>query len=464
MGANKFSVESPVDGTTYYDGSYLPVEQAEERLERARAAQRSISSSSVEERATLCRGFLEHYASELEANAKQITLSMGKPLSQAKGEFGGLEERTQTMCALAADALAPTVLSKDGFQRSIVREPLGVVLDIAAWNYPLLVAVNVVVPAVLAGNSVLLKHAAQTALVGPQFERAFRRAGAPDGLVQDFMVDHDTVGRLCDRGVFDHVGFTGSVEGGRAVYSRLASRNFIACGLELGGKDAALVLDDVDLAFAVPNLVDGAFYNAGQSCCAVERIYVPESLFDQFVQMFADEVQKLRLGNPLTPETTLGPVVNSEAAQRIEEQCADALAQGAKRVVGPSQFQIPTLSPCYVAPQVFVNVSHDMLIMNEETFGPVVGIMPYRDLDEGLRLVNDSRYGLTASIWTRDLSQAANLAPAIQAGTVFANRADYVDPELPWTGTKNSGFGSTLSREGLLALTRPKSLHFRMHP
>ncbi len=454
---------SPIDGQVAFRFDFLDEVQAHAAIERAELAQRNWAVQTVADRVAVVRRFLEGYARDLDANAEAITRMMGKPLAQARGEFEGtLRERTGYLCEIAEAALADEVLpKKDGLTRFVRREPVGVVLDIAAWNYPLAVAVNVVVPAVLAGNAVLIKHAPQTALVAAQFEAAFEFAGAPAGLVQSFMVDHDQVARLLAERRFGYTSFTGSVAGGHAVSAAVAHNNFIGTGFELGGKDPALVLEDCDFDFTVENLVDGAFYNAGQSCCAIERIYVMRPLFDRFVEAYVGAVKNYRLGSPLEAETNLGPVVNAASAARVRDQVEAALAAGARRALDPGHFAVPDLSDCYLAPEVLVEVPRDQALIREETFGPAIAINPIDAIEEGVMEMNDSRYGLTASVWTTNLERAEHLATQIEAGTVFANRCDYLDPAMPWTGVKDSGCGVSLSRHGFAALTRPKNFHLR---
>jgi acyl-CoA reductase-like NAD-dependent aldehyde dehydrogenase len=457
-------IVSPVDGRVAYRFETLDLPAALEKLALAERVQTSWRTSSLDDRIALCQRMLERYRSRLDANAEEITRMMGKPLGQARGEFERtMVERTQYLCEVAGRALADVVLpEKPGFSRFIRREPVGVVLDIAAWNYPLVIAINVIVPAVLAGNAVLVKHASQTALVADQLERAFREAGAPVGLVQAFAVDHQTAASIIASRRLGYVSFTGSVRGGHEVYRAVARENFVGVGLELGGKDPALVLPDADFDFTVENLVDGAFYNAGQSCCGIERIYVHEDLYDRFVEAFAEKTRQYRVGNPLDSSTSLGPLVNAKAVEHVRTQIADARAHGARVVVDESSFDVPDLSPCYMGPVVLDGVSHEMAIMCEETFGPAIGIMKVRDESEGIRLMNDSEYGLTASIWTTDADRGAKLAERVEAGTIYLNRCDYLDPGLAWTGVKDSGVGCSLSDLGFLQVTRPKSFHLRM--
>ncbi len=454
---------SPIDHGVAFTYDELSDAEAFARLDAAEAAQQAWAGTSIEARMTLCRGMLDAYRGRLDANAEAITKMMGKPVGQARGEFeGGVVERTTHLCEAAAEALAEDVLpERAGFRRVVRHEPVGVVLDIAAWNYPLLVPLNVIVPAVLAGNAVLIKHAPQTALVAEQFARAFADAGAPAGLVQGLMASHETVANVIHSRRLGAVSFTGSVRGGHEVMRTVAQHNFIPAGFELGGKDPALVLPDADFDFTVGNLVDGAYYNAGQSCCGIERIYVHADVYERFVEAYAAGVQAYRLGNPLEDGVTLGPVVNEAAATRVREHNAQARAAGARALVPEGHFDVPDLSPCYVAPQAFADATHDMLLMKDETFGPTVGICKVASEDEAVAKMNDSAYGLTASIWSADVERADAIARRVQAGTVFLNRCDYLDPAMPWTGVKDSGVGASLGRYGFQQVTRRKSYHYR---
>jgi len=427
-------------------------------LARMRRAQQEWRDVPVATRAECCRQFVDAFRAAKEPIALDITRQMGKPLRQARHEVDTMLDRAATMIQLAPTALADDVLpEKAGFRRFIRHEPLGIVLNIPAWNYPLLIAVNVVVPALLAGNAVLLKHARLTPLCGDAFADAFRKASLPADLLASIHVDHATIHKLIETRAIDFISFTGSVEGGRQVY-QAASAQLLDMGLELGGKDPALVCEDANFSFAVENLVDGAFYNAGQSCCAIERIYVMRPLFDRFVDAYVAEVEKYKIGHPEDDATTIGPLAQRKAVDFMEFQVKDAVGRGARVVTGGHR---AAGRGYYFEPTVLVNVDHSMSVMREESFGPIIGIMPVDTEDEAVRLMNDSPYGLTASIWSEDPARAEALAQRTAAGTVYANRCDYLDPALAWVGIKDSGHGCTLSHLGYLYLTRPKSFHLR---
>jgi acyl-CoA reductase-like NAD-dependent aldehyde dehydrogenase len=450
---------SPVDGSVYVERSLATGQTIEDCLDRAVAAQRSWRKIPVRERAALCRGMAQWCVSRADELGTELSWQMGRPLSQSPAELRrGFHERAHYMCSIADDALSDIrIPEKEGFERFIRREPLGVVLVLAPWNYPWLTSVNAVVPALLAGNSVILKMAQQTPLVAERYAEAFAAAGLPDGVFQFLHVDHDAAARMIGDPRVGYVAFTGSVGGGHAV-QRAAAGRFIGCGLELGGKDPAYVRADAPLAPTIENLVDGVYFNSGQSCCAVERIYVHQSVHEKFVEAFVDLARQYRLGNPLERETNLGPLVRAEAADAARAQIREALDKGAKALLPVNEDRG---SP-YLPPQVLVEVNHGMAVMTEETFGPVVGIQPVRDDEEAIRLMNDSRYGLTASVWTADAEAALAIGERVETGTWFMNRCDYLDPALAWTGVKDSGRGCTLSRLGLESFTRPKSFQLRL--
>jgi acyl-CoA reductase-like NAD-dependent aldehyde dehydrogenase len=321
--------------------------------------------------------------------------------------------------------------------------------------------VNAIIPAIMAGNTVVLKHAQQTPLCAERYQKAFEFAGLPEGAFQILHLTHDQVADVIADKRIDFVAFTGSVSGGKAI-QKAANQRFIATGLELGGKDPAYVREDANLDFAIENLVDGAFFNSGQSCCGIERIYVYENLFDQFVEGFVELTKKYKLGNPLLMKTTLGPMVKTVAADFAKKQIQNAIQKRAKTLIDPNHFSNHQDGTPYMAPQVLINVNHEMEVMTEETFGPVVGIMSVKNDAEAIHLMNDSKYGLTASIWSENVEESLKIGNQIETGTLYLNRCDYLDPALAWTGVKDSGRGCTLSSLGFDAFTRPKSFHLRI--
>lgn len=452
---------TPIDGSVYVERPLATHEEINRTLEQARTAQRAWRQVLLAERAALCHRFVDAFVAKRDELAREITCQMGRPLRYTPGEIRGFEERARYMIDVAPRALANVEPDpKDGFRRFIRRDPLGVVFTIAPWNYPYLTAVNSIMPALMAGNAVLLKHSAQTPLCAERLEEAARQAGLPEGVLQYLHMDHGDVARVIHSGQVDFVAFTGSVPGGQAV-QEAASSHFIGVGLELGGKDPAYVRADAKLEHAVENLVDGAFFNSGQSCCGIERIYVHEDLFDGFVEGFVALTSAYRLGNPLDTETTLGPLVRTGAADFVRGQIQEAVQAGAKPLIDPRAFGANQEGSPYLAPQVLVDVDHSMRVMTEESFGPVVGIMRVKNDEEAVRLMNDSPYGLTASVWTTDEDAAIQLGKRVETGTWFMNRCDYLDPALAWTGVKDSGRGVTLSKLGYEVLTRPKSFHLR---
>jgi len=453
---------SPVDGCIYVERTLAGPEELEQTLAQAARAQKAWARTPLDQRLAIVQRMVEVMLGAVEAVAEELTWQMGRPIRYSPKEIqGGFAERARYMARIAPTALQDIPAEEmPGFTRFIRREPLGVVLVLAPWNYPYLTSVNTIVPAILAGNAVVLKHSAQTPLVAERYAWAFREAGLPEGVFQYLHMDHDLTAQAIADPRVAFVAFTGSVAGGRAV-ERAAAGHFKGVALELGGKDPAYVRPDADLEYSVVNLVDGAMFNSGQSCCGVERIYVHESLYRPFVEAFVAETLKLRLGNPLDPETTLGPMVRTEAAEFVRGQIAEAIAQGAKALIDPKAFPADAPGTPYLAPQVLVDVNHRMRVMVEESFGPVVGIMPVKSDEEALALMNDSPYGLTASIWSKDEEAALQLGTGLETGTVFLNRCDYLDPALAWTGVKASGRGCSLSVLGYEQLTRPKSYHLR---
>ena len=457
----KLKTVSPVDGSVYVERPYAAPEDIAQALTRAVRAGEVWRDVPVAERAEVCARAVDAVVAARDDIAGEITWQMGRPIRYSPAEVGGFEKRARHMIAIAPEALADIGIGdREGFTRFIRRQPLGVVFTVAPWNYPYLTSVNSVIPALMAGNVVILKHSAQTPLAAERYAEAFDSADLPTGVFQFLHLDHPSTAKVIRAPEVDFVAFTGSVGGGEMVEAAAHGR-FIGVGLELGGKDPAYVRADADLDFAVENLVDGVFFNCGQSCCGIERLYVHERVYDSFVGGFADLVGQYKLGDPTDPETTLGPMVRAEAADFVRAQTSDAISAGAKALIDPSGFDTDGEGTPYLAPQVLTGVDHSMSVMTEESFGPVVGIMKVGSDDEAVDLMNDSRFGLTASIWTADETAAVAIGDRVDTGTWYQNRCDFLDPALAWTGVKLSGRGCTLSALGYEALTRPKSFHLR---
>jgi acyl-CoA reductase-like NAD-dependent aldehyde dehydrogenase len=453
---------SPVDGRVYVERPLDTAANIDRALDRAQAAQIAWTALPLADRCKLLTKAVDDFVAKANDIAAEITWQMGRPIRHAPSEVRGFEERARYMLELAPRALAAVRPDdKAGFQRQIKRVPLGVAAVVAPWNYPYLTAFNAVLPALIAGNAVILKHSHQTPLCAERFLEAFVSAAVPTGVFQYLHLSHaDTANLMSDSRVAT-VCFTGSVSGGRAVVAATAA-GFATSGLELGGKDPAYVRADANLAHAIDSLTDGAFFNAGQSCCGIKRIYVDASLYDEFVAGVVDLTEKYRLGSPLDPQTTIGPVVRVAAAEAVRAQVREACSRGASQLIKESLFPASAAGTAYLAPQVLVGVDHSMAIMREETFGPAVGIMKVASDDEAVRRMNDSDFGLTAAIYSADVARAEALGDRLDTGTVFLNRCDYLDPALAWTGVKNSGRGCTLSSIGFEQLTRPKSYHFKV--
>ncbi|AUT48791.1 aldehyde dehydrogenase family protein [Achromobacter sp. AONIH1] len=454
---------SPIDGSLYVQRDLATDTQIAQALTHAHAVQKDWARQPIAHRIRILSTAIDRFVANKEIIAEGITRQMGRPIRYAGGEVDGFAARARHMLSIAEASLRPIQAPpQEGYTRYITREPAGVVFTIAPWNYPLLTAVNSIVPALAAGNAVILKHSDQTPLCAEWIHQAFVEAGLPPGLFQYLHVDHDAVRRIIESNQVNVVCFTGSVAGGRAIEQAAAGR-FIGVGLELGGNDPAYVREDANLGHAVETLVDGAFFNSGQSCCGIQRIYVAQRHYDAFVQRAVALTNQYVLGNPLDPATTLGPVVRASAADGVRAVIADALAKGAKNLIDPQVFGRADDGGPYLAPGLFVNVDHTMTLMNDECFGPVVGIMPVRDDEQAIALMNSSPYGLTASVFTTDEQAAIGIGQRLETGTFFMNRCDYLDPALAWTGVKHSGRGATLSQVGYEHLTRPKSFHLKRH-
>lgn len=448
---------SPIDGSVFAERPTLPLAEATAAVARSRAAQVDWAARPLQERIDLVMAGVAAVGAMNDGIVPELAHMMGRPVRYG-GEFRGFNERARHMAEIAASSLADIEIGTDAtVKRYIKRVPHGVVFVVAPWNYPYMTAINTVAPALIAGNAVMLKHATQTLLVGERMTRAFHSVGVPEDIFQNVFLDHGTTKDLIAANAFDFINFTGSVSGGAAM-ERAAAGTFTGVGTELGGKDPGYVMEDADPDAAVATLIDAAMFNSGQCCCGIERIYVHARLFDAFVEKAVAIVRSYKLGNPLASETTLGPMANIRFAEKVRAQVTEAIADGATA-------HIETFAEddggAYLTPQILTDVTHDMRVMREESFGPVVGIMPVTSDEEAIALMNDSEFGLTASLWTRDMDRAARIGDQLATGTVFMNRADYLDPGLCWTGCKNTGRGGGLSVIGYHNLTRPKSHYLK---
>lgn len=459
--SDSFSTISPIDGSTYVERKYATESKIESCLAAARQAQQNWQKVPLAERKVLCSRAIDAFVARKEVIAEEICRQMGRPIRYAAGEVAGLEERARTMIRLADQGLAPVLLDeKPGFQRWIERSPVGVVFVIAPWNYPYLTAINAVMPAILAGNAVIIKHSAQTPLCAERLVEAFMDGGLPEGVFQFLHLTHPATEAIIKDSRVNYVAFTGSVPGGEMV-EKAAIGRFIGIGLELGGKDPAYVRRDADIGHAVDTVMDGAFFNSGQSCCGIERVYVHADIYEQFLAQAVAWVKALKLGRSDNPATTLGPLVRASAADFVREQIQEAISQGAVTHIAAGDFPMDKPGSPYLAPQLLTEVNHSMRVMTEESFGPVVGLQKVQSDEQAVELMNDSAFGLTAAIFTKDIDKGIELGRQIETGTFFINRCDYLDPELAWTGVKNSGHGCTLSVIGYQAVTRPKSFHIK---
>lgn len=459
--SNQLNTLSPIDGSVYVSRDFASQAQIEQALAQAEQAKQSWRQVPIAERARICSAMVDAFVANKDQIGEELCWMMGRPIRYGAGEVAGFEERARHMIAAAEQALAPVqVAEQPGFTRYIKREALGLVFVVAPWNYPYLTSVNAIVPAIMAGNTVLLKHSAQTPLCAERIAEAFAAAGLPEGVFQYLHLSHSDTQAVIQASEVNHVCFTGSVPGGEMVEKAAAGR-FIGVGLELGGKDPAYVRADADLDHAVETTIDGAFFNSGQSCCGIERIYVDAAIHDQFVEKAVALVNQYQLGRADDPETTLGPVVRASAAAFVRDQVADAVAQGAIAQINAADFPADQPGTAYLAPQLLTNVNHGMRLMTEESFGPVVGVQKVSSDAEAIALMNDSEFGLTASVFTADIDAGLAIGEQLETGTFFVNRCDYLDPALAWVGVKNSGRGCTLSALGYEQLTRPKSFHLK---
>lgn len=454
-----FECISPIDGSILFSASFDGVPEIDRALKKATQAQIRWRETPLAQRIDILQKAVDYLHNNSADIGSEITHQMGRPIRYSAGELGGVKERAEMMLALAPQALADIKPAQtDGFNRYITREPLGLVAVLAPWNYPFLTSVNAIIPALVAGNAVILKHSQQTPLVALRYVEAFKFAGLADGVFQNLFLDHAGAATLIGDPRVDYVAFTGSVKGGHAILKAI-SHKFIGAGLELGGKDAAYIREDANIDAAAISLADGAFFNSGQSCCGIERIYVHKNKAAPFIARVIDEAKALVLGDPRLAETTMGPMTSVQGADTVRAQIQQAIDQGAKAHLPVDE----QYGSAYLGPQVLTGVTHQMSVMQDESFGPVVGIMAVENDAEAIALINDSAFGLTASIWTQNADKAAEIGSQVETGTIFMNRCDYLDPALAWTGVKNSGRGATLSVLGFEHLTRPKSYHLNLN-
>ena len=452
---------TPIDNSVYLERPLSTQTEIDKVIENSKKSFQSWKNTSIEDRITIINKFIDNLIALKPEVSKEICWQIGRPISQCGNELRGFEERSRHMVKIAKESLQNIPATKnDEFDNYIYKSPLGVIFVMAPWNYPIITATNTIVPALLAGNTILIKHSSQTPRCAELISQAFENTGLPENVFQFVHTDHQSCEKIISDNRIAHVVFTGSVKGGQEVKRYIGTR-FINVGLELGGKDPAYVRSDADLNHAIENLVDGAMFNSGQSCCGIERIYVDQSIYKDFIDGFKSLTEQYKLGDPSKEDTNLGPVVRLSAANFIRGQIIEAEKQGAKKLIDESKFSISKEDNCYVAPQVMIDVDHSMRFMMEETFGPAVGIMPVKDYNEAKLLMNDSPYGLTASIWTKDLDFAKDFGKDIETGTFFMNRCDYLDPALAWTGVKDTGVGCSLSVLAFDQLTRPQSFHMR---
>ena len=450
---------TPIDNTIYVEREYHST-KIEQTIDNSIKAQKEWANLNVNERVKLLKNFVEDFLSKGDVVGEELTRQIGRPISQAAGELNGFKERADYMLSIAETKLANINVSKDNnFKSFIKRKALGIVFVIAPWNYPYLVAVNSIIPAMASGNTVILKHSAQTPLCAEQLYQSAKKT-LPKDVFNYLHLNHEDGLKVVSDKRINFVSFTGSVKAGYDV-QKATHTKFIDMALELGGKDPAYARHDCDLEKTAENLVDGSFFNSGQSCCGIERIYVDEKIYNNFVELFISKTYNYKLGNPLQKETNLGPVVKLSAADFIVKQMNRAINKGAKKMIDENKFNFPKEHKNYLVPQILTNVNHGMDFMTEETFGPCVGIMKVKDEKEAVKLMNDSPYGLTASIWTKDLEIAEKVGNQVQTGTFYMNRCDYLDPALSWTGVKETGKGCSLSEIAYEKLTSPKSFHLR---
>lgn len=454
------TIHNPATGAVVGERATDDAASVARKAQAARAAQPAWAAMPLRERLAAIERFRAALVAQADTLAVTLTAEVGKPITQSRNELSGLLPRIDFFLAQTERAIADEAVFDDaGMRERIGHVPLGVVANISAWNYPYFVGCNVIVPALLAGNAVLYKPSEFATLSGMHIARLLHDAGVPREVMQP-LVGAGEVGAALLAQRIDGLFFTGSHATGVRIAQALASR-LVKLQLELGGKDPTYVRADADAKAAAESLADGAMYNTGQSCCSVERIYVHESLHDAFVEHFVATVRGFKVGDPMAPDTYIGAITRAPQLAVLDAQVADAKARGARLLTGGRRLPGPGN---WYAPTVFTQVDHTMELMREESFGPIIGIQKVRGDDEAVALMNDTRYGLTAGVYTRDEARARELLARVNAGSVYWNCCDRVSPRLPWSGVGDSGIGLTLSTHGIRAFTRTKAWHLRLPP
>ncbi|KAF3766908.1 aldehyde dehydrogenase [Cryphonectria parasitica EP155] len=444
----------------------ISAEDVELLPQTATDAFKTWSKTTLADRQAIVKKALKWLTDHEDELALELTTQMGRPINYTGKEVSTAVKRCEYLLKISEDTLKDTEgEAEKGFKRFIRKVPVGPVLILFPWNYPYLTFVNSLIPALLSGNTVIVKPSPQTPTVVEQVHKAFTEAGLPAGVFQYFHCGSPTtIEAIVRNPLVSLVCFTGSVAGGLAV-QKAASDRVVGVGLELGGKDPAYIRDDVDIAWAAEEIVDGAVFNSGQSCCSVERVYVDEKVYDKFVEAVQAVLKGYKLGDPFDKSTHVGPVISKRSKETIEAHIKDALDKGAKDATPKNEtFSNPPPKGNFVKPTLLTGVTHEMAVMTEETFGPVIPVMKVKSDEEAVKLMNDSDFGLTASIWTKDTAKGYELCEQVEAGTVFVNRCDFPSPDLAWTGWKNSGKGQTLSRFGFDQFVKLKSYHLKDYP
>jgi acyl-CoA reductase-like NAD-dependent aldehyde dehydrogenase len=450
-------VTNPATGAPIREVAEDAPPEVARKHERARGAQEGWSARPYEERAAAIRRFRDLLVTRREDLARTLTSEMGKPITQSRNELQATPGRLDFFLETTPDVLREeTVLRREELEETITREPLGVVANVSAWNYPYFVGSNVFVPALLTGNAVLYKPSEYATLTGLAIGDLLHEAGVPEDVFIVVTGAGATGAALVSQKV-QAVFFTGSYATGRRIAQEVGSQ-LIRLNLELGGKDPVYVADDVDLKTAAASVAEGAFYNTGQSCCAVERVYVHEAVHDRFVESFVENVRGYVVGDPMDPKTFVGPLARPAQVALLERQVEDALAKGARLQLGGKRIDVPG---AWFEPTVVVETNHSMELMRDETFGPLIGVQRVSGDEEAVGLMNDTTYGLTAGVYTPDRERARRILARVNSGSVYWNCCDRVSPRLPWTGRGHSGIGSTLGRDGIRAFVQPKAWHLR---